>query len=166
MARRQGPPARASCGHGPLRQKPSLDAGARNRLALGKESVSEPVNMALVLLASAFLAAPVALAAIVDWQVRQFQREAFGHLRKAARNLRVMAWAVLVYYAGVLGGSAAIGDLGDMAAWPMPTEGMVVYVRLGAAILAYTLALFVAKELYLVTRPGKMAPGAPTDDGQ
>lgn len=122
------------------------------------------MNPALVLLASAFLAAPVALAAVVDWQVRQFEREAFGHLRKAARNLRVMAWAVLVYYAGVLGGSVAVGDLGAMVLWPMPTEGVVIYVRVGAAILAYTLALFVAKELYLVTRPGKMAPGAPVED--
>jgi hypothetical protein len=122
------------------------------------------VNVALLMLASAFMAAPVVLAAIVDWQVRMFQQEAFGHLRKAARNLRVMAWAVLFYYAGVLGGSLAIGDLEDMILWPMPAEGIVIYVRIGAAILAYVLALFVAKELYLVTRPGKMAPGAPHDD--
>ena len=118
----------------------------------------------LYILATAFLAAPVGLAIVVDLQVRAFQREAFGHLRKAARNLRVMAWAVLVYYAGVLGGSLAVGDLGDMVRWPMPTAGLVVYVRVGAAVLAYTLALFVAKELYLVTRPGKLAPGAPVDD--
>ena len=119
---------------------------------------------ALFMLAAAFLAAPVGLAIVVDLQVRAFQREAFGHLRKAARNLRVMAWAVLLYYAGVIAGSLAVGDLADMVAWPMPTSGLVVYIRVGAAILAYTLALFVAKELYLVTRPGKLAPGAPVDD--
>lgn len=126
--------------------------------------VGTSVNPALLLLAAVFMAAPLVLAVIVDWQVRQFQREAFGHLRRAARNLRVMAWAVLVYYAGVLAGSLVIGDLQAMVAWPMPTEGVVIYVRIGAAILAYVLALFVAKELYLVTRPGKMAPGAPDDD--
>lgn len=119
---------------------------------------------ALVLLAALFMLAPAVLAGIVDWQVRQFQREAFGHLRKAARNLRVMAWAVLVYYAGVLAGSYALGDLAAMAEWPMPTEGVVVYVRIGAAAVAYVFALFVAKELYLVTRPGKLAPGAPDDE--
>lgn len=122
------------------------------------------MNVLLLLLASSFLAAPIVLAVIVDWQVRQFEREAFGHLRKAARNLRIMAWAVLVYFFGVLGGSLAIGDLGDMVLWPMPTEGAVIYVRIGAAILGYIFALFVARELYLVTRPGKMAPGAPFED--
>lgn len=122
------------------------------------------MNVALLLLASAFVAAPVVLAVIVDWQVRLFQQEAFGHLRKAARNLRIMAWAVLLYYAGVLGGSLAVGDLADMVRWPLPTEGLVIYLRIGAATVAYVFALFVAKELYLVTRPGKMAPGAPVDD--
>ena len=118
----------------------------------------------LAILAALVMAAPVALAAVVDWQIRQFQREAFGHLRRAARNLRLMAWAVLVYYAGVLGGSFAVGDLRAMTEWPMPADGLVVYLRVGAAIVAYILALSVAKELYLVTRPGKMAPGAPRLD--
>ena len=118
----------------------------------------------LVVLAAGFMAAPVVLATIVDFQVRQFQRESFGHLRKAARNLRIMAWGVLVYYAGVLAGSVAVGDLAAMADWPMPAAGLVIYIRIGAAILAYVFALFVAKELYLVTRPGKLAPGAPVDD--
>ena len=118
----------------------------------------------LVVLAAGFMAAPVVLATIVDFQVRQFQHQAFGHLRKAARNLRVMAWAVLVYYAAVLGGSLVLGDLQKMAEWPIASEGLVIYIRIGAAIVAYALALMVAKELYLVTRPGKMAPGAPEDD--
>lgn len=118
----------------------------------------------LVVLAALFIAAPVVLAAIVDWQVRQFQREAFGHLRRAARNLRIMAWAVLVYYGGVLGGSLVLGDVGDMVTWPLSAAGLVIYIRIGAAIVAYGLALLVAKELYLVTRPGKLAPGAPSDD--
>ena len=118
----------------------------------------------LVLLAASFMAAPVVLATIVDFQVRQFQREAFGHLRKAARNLRIMAWGVLLYYSGVLAGSFLLGDLPTMADWPMPSEGLVIYIRIGAAIVAYALALLVAKELYLVTRPGKLAPGAPHED--
>lgn len=118
----------------------------------------------LVVLAALFLLAPIVLATVVDWQVRQFQREAFGHLRRAARNLRIMAWFVLVYYAGVLAGSLVLGEVGDMVRWPMPAAGVVIYVRIGAAIVAYVLALLVAKELYLVTRPGKLAPGAPHDD--
>lgn len=126
-------------------------------------ALARSVAWFLVVVAAVFMAAPIALALVVDWQVRQFQREAFGHLRRAARNLRIMAWAVLVYFFGVLGGSLAIGDLGDMIQWPMPTEGLVIYIRIGAAILGYVFALFVAKELYLVTRPGKLAPGAPTE---
>jgi hypothetical protein len=118
----------------------------------------------LVVLAALFMLAPIALAVVVDWQVRQFQVEAFGHLRKAARNLRVMAWAVLVYYGGVLGGSLVLGDVQEMAEWPLSAAGLVIYIRIGAAIVAYGLALLVAKELYLVTRPGKLAPGAPHDD--
>lgn len=64
----------------------------------------------------------------------------------------------------MLGGSLVLGDLPKMAGWPMPPEGMVIYFRIGAATVAYGFALFVAKELYLVTRPGKMVPGAPDDD--
>jgi hypothetical protein len=69
-----------------------------------------------------------------------------------------------MYYAAVLGGSLVLGDLQTMAEWPMPSAGLVIYIRIGAAIVAYALALLVAKELYLVTRPGKLAPGAPHDD--
>lgn len=117
----------------------------------------------LVVLAGLFLATPLALAVAVDLQVRAFEAEAFGHLRKAARNLRVMAWSILVYYAGVVGTSLAAGDIAELLNWPLSPEGLAIYARIGAAILAYVLGLRVAKELYLVTRPGKMAPGAPLE---
>lgn len=107
--------------------------------------------------ASAVAAAPLALAFVVDWQVRMFQREAFGHLRRAARNLRLMAWAIFAYYLCVLATSWWAGDLQQAAAWPLTPVAWAVYVRIGAAILAYALALMVARELYLVTRPGRAA---------
>ncbi len=114
---------------------------------------------ALVLVATVFLLAPPVLAAFIDRQVRAFQREAFGHLRKAARNLRVMAWAMFLFYLGVLVASFTAGDLPQIVQWPLSSEGFAIYVRIGAAIGGYVGALFVAKELYLVTRPGKIAPG-------
>ncbi len=107
----------------------------------------------MVVLAVAAVATPVVLAYLVDCQVRAFQREAFGHLAKAARNLRLMSGAVLLYYFGVLGGSWYAGDLATMLEYPLAREGLAIYVRIGAAVLAYVLALNVAKELYLVTRP-------------
>ncbi len=117
----------------------------------------------LVATAAAFLLAPPVLAVFIDLQVRAFQREAFGHLRKAARNLRIMAWAMFVFYVGVLAGSLAAGDLPQIVTWPLSREAIAIYARVGAAIAGYVGALFVAKELYLVTRPGKKAPGAPHD---
>ncbi len=119
--------------------------------------------MALVLyvVAAAFLAAPPVLAVLIDRQVRAFQREAFGHLRKAARNLRIMAWAMFLFYLGVLVGSLAAGDLPQIVALPLSREAIAIYARIGAAIAGYACALFVAKELYLTTKPGKLAPGAP-----
>lgn len=110
----------------------------------------EPV---LAAVASVVAAAPLALAFVVDYQVRMFQREAFGHLRRAARNLRIMAWAIFVYYLGVLAASWLAGDLQQVAELPMTAQGWAIYVRIGAAILAYVMAILVARELYLVTKP-------------
>jgi hypothetical protein len=121
------------------------------------------VNAGLALVAALFLLAPLVLAALVDQQVRTFQRQAFGHLRKAARNLRVMAWAMFLFYLGVLGGSLAAGDLQQTVEWPLTKEALAIYLRIGAAIGGYVGALFVAKELYLVTRPGKLASGSPDE---
>lgn len=72
-----------------------------------------------------------------------------------------MVSAVMVYYVAVLVGSAWIGDLRHAAQWPVPPEGIQIYVRIGAAILGYVFAHAVARELYLVTQPGRMAPGGP-----
>ncbi|HLF16678.1 MAG TPA: hypothetical protein VI796_04515 [Candidatus Thermoplasmatota archaeon] len=122
-------------------------------------------DLPMVALAALFIATPALLAVAVDIQVRAFQREAFGHLQKAARWFRLMTFAVLLYYFGVLAASLYAGDLQGMLEFPVPREALAIYVRIGAATLAYALALMVAKELYLVTRPGRMAPGAPADDG-
>ncbi len=108
-----------------------------------------------VILAIIFMVLPLVLAVLIDRQVAAFQRQAFGHLAKAARNLRVMSWAVFAYYIVVLTGSWLIGDLKAIFIIPMPVEGVQIYVRIGAAILAYIFAHFVARELFLVTQPRK-----------
>lgn len=110
-------------------------------------------NPFLIILAAAFFIAPLALALLVDRQVRAFQAEAFGHLRKAARNLRLMVWFIFVYYLAVLIGSLVIGDMPAMWTYPLAAEGVQIYVRIGAAILGYVFALQVSKELYFVTKP-------------
>lgn len=119
------------------------------------------------ILAGAFLLAPVALAVAADVQVRAFQKEAFGHLAKAARWLRLMGWIILVYYGGVLIGSYALDELQDLVRWPLSTAGLVIYVRVGAAVLGYALLNLVARELYRVVRPGGKqgkARSAPSSD--
>ncbi len=113
------------------------------------------VQPGLVVLAIVFYIAPLVLAILNDRQVRAFQKYAFGHFEKAARNLRIMIWFVFVYYVGVLIGSLVIGDLPAMWEFPMPAEGVQIYVRIGAAAAAYVFALFVSKELYLVTKPSE-----------
>ncbi|MEA3191277.1 MAG: hypothetical protein QOD77_1859 [Thermoplasmata archaeon] len=111
------------------------------------------MQLVLAAVASVVAAAPLALAFVVDRQVRSFQREAFGHLRRAARNLRFMAWAIFVYYLGVLAASWLTGDLEQLARWPLSAQAWAIYLRIGAAILAYVMAILVARELYLVTKP-------------
>lgn len=111
----------------------------------------------LAVVAAAVAATPLALAFAVDYQVRSFQRQAFGHLRRAARNLRLMAWVIFAYYVAVLAFSYWAGDLQQTAELPLSPEGWAVYFRIGAAILAYALAIAVARELYLVTKPGRTA---------
>ncbi len=99
------------------------------------------------------MVAPLVLAIFIDRQTASFQREAFGHLANAARNLRIMSWMVFAYYLLVLFGSLWVGDLDAMFMLPMPKEGIQIYMRIGAAILAYVGALGVARELFLVTKP-------------
>jgi MFS family permease len=111
------------------------------------------IEVALGILAALFMLIPLVLAVRIDMQIRAFQAQAFGHLRKAARNLRIMAWSIFGYYVGVLGGSYFVGDLRHMFDWPMPAEGVQIYVRIGAAVLGYLFAGAVARHLYLVTVP-------------
>lgn len=125
------------------------------RWAPGCDAAVEPL---LAVLAAAAFAAPPLLAWRCDRQARAFQREAFGRLARAARNVRLMVWCILAYYAGVVAGSVAVGDVGAMVQWPMPARGAVVYLRLGAAVLGYVLMLGITRELYLVVRPPR-APG-------
>lgn len=110
-------------------------------------------NPFMAMLAGVFYLAPLVLAVFIDRQTAAFQREAFGHLRRAAFYLRLTAWAVFVYYVGVLVGSAAIGDLRHMYEYPVAAEGVQIYVRIGAAIFGYVFLLLVARQLYEVTVP-------------
>ncbi len=100
-----------------------------------------------------FMVTPAVLAVRAELQLRAFQHEAFGHLASAARHLRLLIWAVFVYYVAVLAGSAWIGDLIHMFEWPMERAGIQIYVRIGAAILAYLLGGRVATDLYKITLP-------------
>lgn len=110
-------------------------------------------QLGIDLLATLFLLAPLYLAFLMDRQVNAFQREAFGHLARAARNLRIMSWAILGYYLIVVTGSYFNGDLAGMVRLPLTREGLLLYGRIGAAIIAYFFGLSVARELYLVTKP-------------
>ena len=101
----------------------------------------------------AVLLTPLALALLADAKVRAFQKQAFGHLRKAAIYVRLMGWTIFLYYVGVLGGSFALGHLGEMMAYPLSGEGFAIYLRTGAAILGYVMLNLVARELYFVTQP-------------
>ncbi len=105
------------------------------------------------IVAVVWLAAPLYLSIRVDHLVRTFEAEAFGHFRKAARNLRFLVWAIFTYYLGVIIGGVIIGDVQAMFYWPMPAEGVVIYIRIGAVLVGYLFASMVARELYLVTRP-------------
>jgi len=116
------------------------------------------LNALLGIVVPLFLSVPFVMAFRIDRQVATFQREAFGHLARAARNLRIMGWSIFVYYLGVLGGSWWIGDLRASVQWPMPASGLQVLLRVGAAVLGYAFAGAVAHELYKVTEP--RFPGA------
>lgn len=103
--------------------------------------------------AVAWLAVPSYLALRTDARTREFQGQAFGHFRKAARNLRWLVWAIFAYYVGVVVSAVLLGDVVAMFRYPMPAEGVLTYVRIGAVIAGYVFTHLVAKELYLVTRP-------------
>ncbi len=122
-----------------------------------------PTNPFLAVVAGLFLLAPLGLAVAADYQVRAFQREAFGHLAKAARYVRMMGWTIFVYYLAVLAGSLLLGELQMMFEWPLAAPGAVIYVRVGAAILGYVMLNLVAAQLYRIVRPAgspmRVAPG-------
>ncbi len=105
------------------------------------------------IVAITWLGLPLYLSLCVNRLVRTFEAEAFGHFRKAARNLRYLVWAIFIYYVGVIIGGLIIRDVQAMFYWPMPAEGVVIYIRIGAVIVGYGFASLVARELYLVTRP-------------
>lgn len=116
------------------------------------------VNPVMLIIAILVYAAPVVLAILVDRQIRAFEKEAFGHLAKAARNLRLMAWFILVFFFGVIIGGWVVGDLQETAQWPISGTAATMYIRTLAAITAYVFALFVSKELYAVTKPRRNGP--------
>lgn len=105
------------------------------------------------LAAVAWLVAPTLLAIRVDARARAFQDQAFGHFRKAARNLRMLVWAVFAYYVGVIASGIVLGDVAAMFHFPMPAGGVLTYVRIGAVIAGYVFTDLVARELFLVTQP-------------
>jgi hypothetical protein len=119
-------------------------------------------SIPLVALASAFIAMPIWLSYQIDQQVKAFQREAFGHLRQAARYLRVLSWGIFVFYLAVVLGAYQMGHLGGMVTWPVQGEALQVYFLLSAAMAGLALEGLVARQLYLITVPATRATAAST----
>lgn len=108
------------------------------------------------LIAVVWLATPAVLAFRTDLRTRAFQAQAFGHFRKAARNLRWFVWAVLAYHIGVIATGLVLGDITDMFRYPMPASGVLAYFRIGAVTAGYVFTNLIAQELFLVTQPGSI----------
>lgn len=127
---------------------------------LGQSVVENAVySIWLSLFAALVLASPGAFAFISDRQAASFQREAFGHYRRAARNLRILVWIVFVFYALVIAGAFVTGDIREMMFFPLSARATFVYLRIVAVLAGYVVVNLVTHELWLVTRPAP--PGSP-----
>ena len=67
----------------------------------------------------------------------------------------IVVWGIFAYYVGVIVSGILLGDVPAMFRYPMPAEGVLTYVRIGAVIAGYVFTNLVANELYLVTRPDR-----------
>lgn len=112
------------------------------------------IHPVLLVMGLAVIVSPLLLAVRIELQARRFQTQAFGHLSRAARNLRQAVWGVLAFYVLVVGGGAATGQYATLFEWPLGGDAALVYLRILAVTVAYALFGRVAQQLYLVTVPG------------
>ncbi len=113
------------------------------------------VHPALLPLAGVLLGAPLPFATVAFLQARVFARDAFGAYRRAARNLMLGVVVVFVYYLAVVASALAAGRLDLMGVWPLPLEGVLLYVQAGAAVAAFAVLWLSARALFWITRPGE-----------
>ncbi len=119
------------------------------------------VSTALVPVSVLLLATPLPFAVLAWIESRAFRREAFGGYARSARNLQYGVGLVFLYYAAVVASAAVGGRLDLMAVIPLPLEGVLLYVQLVLAGIAFTALWLVARELYLLVKP---RPASALDD--
>ncbi len=132
--------------------------GAGQYLFVFEQSRGMAVSAALVPFSIVLLVTPLPFAVLAWVESRAFRREAFGGYARSARNLQYGVVLVFLYYAAVVASAAAGGRLDLMALVPLPLEGVLLYVQLLLAGVAFTALWLVARELYLLVKP-RAEPG-------
>lgn len=118
------------------------------------------VSPALQPMSLILLATPLPFAVLAWMEARAFRKEAFGGFARSARNLQGGVVLVSLYYGAVLLSAALGGRLALMAVWPMPLEGLLLYVQVGLAVVAFTALWLVAREMFRMVWPREGAlPG-------
>jgi hypothetical protein len=110
-------------------------------------------NAGLWALAVLLLLAPFPLAVMAFVRIRRFHREAFGGFRRAASGLQVMDIAGVAFYLVVALSAFAGGRIGHMVRWPLSAEGLILYVQMLVALVAFAVLYSVAHHLDAITRP-------------
>lgn len=111
------------------------------------------VSPALQPMSLILLATPLPFAVLAWMEARAFRKEAFGGFARSARNLQGGVVLVSLYYAAVVLSAALGGRLALMAVWPMPLEGLLLYVQVGLAVVAFTALWLVAREMFRMVWP-------------
>ncbi len=129
------------------------EAGPGEYIVFVRATQSIRVSPVLLPVAVLLLASPLPFAVLAIVQAQGFYREAFGAYRLAARNLMIGVVGVFVYYVAVLASAFVGGRLDLMGVWPLPLEGVLLYVQVAAAAVAFVLLWLSARALYWITRP-------------
>ncbi len=136
------------------------EAGPGDYLIVTQSTQNVRVSPVLIPVAILLMASPLPFAVLAILQARGFYREAFGSYRVAARNLMIGVVGVFVYYVAVLVSAFIAGRLDLMGVWPLPLEGVLLYVQVAAASAAFVLLWLSARAMYWITRP---RPGTARD---
>ncbi len=127
--------------------------GAGQYMFVFEENQGLVVSPALVPFSVVLLATPLPFAVLAWVESRAFRREAFGGYARSARNLQYAVTLVLLYYVAVVASAAVGGRLDLMALLPLPLEGVLLYIQLGVAGIAFIALWLVARELYMLVKP-------------